>query len=145
MPYLLKGDLITDAYEENIDEITREDNSIVEEKIEEAIEEAKSYLSRFDLVKLFGTEEVEPSVKSSLLKGCVKSIAIWKLIARNNPNIDAQMARTNYEDAINWLKKVQSGVCDPEGWPYKPTADSTPLTEGTAIGYSSNRKRRNYL
>jgi phage gp36-like protein len=143
--YLTPTELTTHIYPEIADEISREDDSIIEKAISEAIQEAKSYLSRFDLMKIFGNDATEPIVEDENLKSKVKDIAVWRLVRLANPNISMALARTNYEDAIRWMKDVQKGTADPEGWPYKPTDQTTPLTEGAAIGWGSNTKRRNHF
>lgn len=153
VPYLSVGDFNSHLYPEIVSEITRDyvpgddgsSSAIATAAINEAIAEAKSYLSRFDLLKLFGTDAIDATVEDEHLKSRVKDIAVWRLVRLANPNISMELARTNYEDAIRWFKDLQKGNADPEGWPYKPTELSTPLTEGTAIGYSSNQKRRNHF
>jgi phage gp36-like protein len=147
MPYLLAADLDTHIYAEIRDEITREDAARVTSAIKEAVSEAKSYLSRFDLVALFGTEVplAAPTVDDEHLKSIIKSIAVWRLVRLANPNISIAMARTNYEDAIKWLMAVQSGKADPEGWPYKADNPDTPFNEGALVDWSSNTKRGNHF
>jgi hypothetical protein len=150
MPYLLAGDLDSHIYEEIRDEITRNDGDRITNAIAEGVSEAKSYLSRFDRQKLFGymngEEEIEATVEDEMLQNCVKSIAVWRLVRLANPNINIAMARTNYEDAISWLGKVQSGKCDPEGWPYKADdATSEEYNENNSIQWSSNTKRGNHF
>jgi phage gp36-like protein len=152
-PYLSVGDFISHLYPEIVSEITRDyvpgdegsSSAIATTAINEAIAEAKSYLSRFDLVKLFGNADTDVAVEDENLKSKVKDIAVWRMVRLANPNVSMELARTNYEDAIKWLSNVQKGICDPEGWPYKPTELTTPLSEGTALGWSSNQKRRNHF
>lgn len=144
MAYLVKADLESHLYGENIDEITRDDDTKVTTAINAAVAEAKSYLSRFDLTKLF--VDTDPDfINDAALKDHVKSLAVWKLIRLCNPNISLEMMRTNYEDAVEWLKMVQSGESDPAGWAYKPDDADTGYVEGSAIISSSNTKRTNHF
>jgi phage gp36-like protein len=144
MPYLLPGDLNTHIYEENRDEIAREDNSVVQTCIDAAIAEVKSYLSRFDLLKIFGDgDTVEPTHADENLKNKVKDVATWHLVCLANPNIQMEVARTRYEDAIKWLTMVQSGKADPK-LPMPVDDEDTDFDESTNIQWNSNPKRNNH-
>lgn len=125
-------------------EPTTDPDSIVTRVIASAIAEARSYLNRFDLPAMFGTAEAEPTYESEHLKNLVKDIACWHLVRLSNPNINLELFRTAYEDAIKFLKEVQQGKADP-GWPYKPDNPDTPGDESAAVQWSSNRKRRQHL
>jgi len=144
MPFLVKDDLKTHIYPEILAEITRGDDDIITKCLSEAIGEAKGYLSRFDLIQIFGNASTEPTVDDeflSVLRGFVKDIAAWKAIKLSNPNIDLKLFKTAYDDATIWLDKIQRGKIDPEGWPYKPDDSATPGNENTGIQWSSNKKR----
>jgi hypothetical protein len=123
-------------------------DNIVTTGISSAIDEAKGYLNRFDLVAIFGTADDDPTVAAPQLehlKSVVKELACWKLIKLANPNVDLKLFRTGYEDAIAWLTKVQKGQVDPEGWPYKPDDPATPGNENSGIQWSSNKKRTQHF
>lgn len=145
MPYLLAGDFDTHMYSEIRDEIVRDDNDIITKAVAAAVAEAKSYLGKYDLLKLFGSEDVEPTVDDENLKNKVKDIAGWYLIKLANPNINMELFRTLYEDAIKWFKDIQIGKADPEGWPYKEDDAATGFDEAGNIQWSSNVKRRNHF
>lgn len=148
MPFLVKADFKTHLYSEVIDSITRADDTIVTKGISSGIAEVKSYLSRFDLMAIFGDASTEPTVAAPLLehlKDIVKDVAAWKMCKLANPNIDLKLFRTGYEDAIAWLTKVQKGQADPEGWPYKTDNTATDFNENNGVQWSSNRKRRNHF
>jgi phage gp36-like protein len=121
------------AYEEiqNVD--------IVAEAITAAISEVKGYLSRYDRTKLF-----DGTVTDVNLKNKVKNIVCWHLIILANPNIDVAMFRTAYEDAIAWLRDIQKGIVDPEGWVYKADDSATDYNENTSVKLYSNDKRTNH-
>jgi len=144
MPYLIKTDLYTHLYEEIIEQITREDDDIVERVITSAINEAKYYLSKYDLLKLFGDEDTAPEVVDSNLQDTVKHLACWKLVSLGNPNINLELFRTNYEDAIKMLEKIQAGKADPP-WPRKPDDPETDFNEGSTINWTSNPKRTQHF
>lgn len=117
---------------------------IVAKAIQAAVAEAKSYLSRYDLMQLFGDDTTPETIADEHLKNIVKDIACWYLVRLANPNIDMTLFRTIYEDAIKWLVLVQKGQADPEGWPYKPDDPDTDYDESAGIQWSSNTKRRQH-
>lgn len=143
MAYLVQADFKTHIYAEIITEITRSDTTICPIAINEAISTAKGYLSRFNKTKLFD-DGATGFVNDPQLLAAVKDIAVWRMIRLANPNLSIEMARTNYEDAINWLKDVQKGIADPDGWPYKDDDTDTDFPEGNAVSYTSNTKRSNH-
>ncbi|MBT1702947.1 phage protein Gp36 family protein [Chryseosolibacter indicus] len=145
MPFLVKDDLKTHLYPEIVEEITRADDTIVERAISSAIAEVKSYLNRYDLFKLFGDAETEPEVFSEHLRNLCIDVASWHLVKLANPNINLELMRSVYSDAIKFLEKVMKGQADPEGWPYKPDDPTTPEDENTSVQWSSNRKRSNHF
>jgi phage gp36-like protein len=148
MPFLTKSDFRTHLYQEVINNITRDDDSIVDKGISAAIAEAKSYLNRYDLLALFGNSTTEPTVLEAdleHLRDVVKDIACWKMIKLANPNINLELYRTMYEDAIKWLDKVLKGQVDPDGWTYKPDDPNTTEDEGSSVRWSSNAKRTQHF
>jgi phage gp36-like protein len=146
--FLDKSFLKTHVYAEIIDEITRQDDEIVEKGIKAAIGEAKSYLSRFDKLAIFGTDTVTPTVSDddlAYLREIVIEIAVWKIVRLSNPNVELKLMRTGYEDAINWLKMVQKGQVDPS-LPYKADdATTETFNENSSVQFSSNTKRNNHF
>jgi len=143
MPIITQSDLATNIYAEIITEITRADNTIVDSAISAAIQEAKMYLSRYDLVQLFGTDTTAPSVPDEYLDSLVKDLACWHLLRLSNAGADYSSYRTAYQDAISALKNIQSGLTQPQGWPYIDTKGET-APQGDAIRWQSNPKRHNY-
>jgi len=143
MPIIAATDLATNIYAEIITEITRADSTITDRAINAGILEAKMYLARFDLVQLFGTDTLSPTIEDEYLKSLVKDIACWHLLRLSNAGIDFTAYRTAYQDAINALKCIMAGQAQPQGWPYiSTTGENTP--KGDAINWQSNPKRHNY-
>ncbi len=143
MEYLVQADFNTHVYAEIITEITRSDAGICRAAINEAITAAKGYLSRFNRTKLFNPD-ADGFVPDAQLLAVVKDIAVWRMIRLANPNLSVEMARTNYEDAISWLKDVQKGTVDPDGWPYADDDEDTDRDESASVSYISNDKRNNH-
>lgn len=139
------ADLGTHIYQEYLDEITRDDDDLIQSAIDRAVDQAAGYCSRYDITALFGSASVNASVESPQLKGIVKDLALWHLIQLSNPNIEMNRAQAAYEYAVSWLKDLQKGLIMPNGWPYHDTTtDGTP-PEGDAVAFSSNVKRRNHF
>ena len=145
MALVVKNDLKTHLYAEIIDNISREDDTIIDQCIADAENECKGYLSKFDLLKLFGDSQTAPTIVDPFLKRVVKDIASWNIVTLANPNVSMELFRTRYEDAKNWLKEVQKGMVDPEGWEYKTDDPDTELNESSNIHFSSNPKQTHHF
>lgn len=145
MAFLIKEDFKTHIYAELIESITRADDSIIGKAITAGTDEVKAYLSRYDLLKLFGNNSVDPEVESEHLKNITKDVASWHLIKLANPNIDMKLFRTIYEDAIKFLVLVQKGQVDPDGWPYKVDDLDTTINENNNVQWNSNPKRKQHF
>jgi len=158
MPYLVKADLYNNLYPEIIDTITRDEDDKVTTAINRAIDEAKTYLNRYDLLALFGNDTTGPTITSDYLKMLVTDLACWHLCRLSNPNVDLALFRTAYEDAKKDLAKAMDGKLDPI-WPLRTDNDDTTdndapgypveginpgFDKGGNIGWNSGRKRRNH-
>lgn len=115
---------------------------LVRTAIKNAVGEASSYLNRYDLKKMFSDTDAERTFQDDMLDGKIKDLASWHLIKLSNPNINVEMFRTNYEDAIKFFKDVMKGYADPR-WPLQDDPD-TDLDESGHISWSSNIKRSNH-
>lgn len=147
MAYLEKEDLYSRLYPEIIEQITREDDTIVTRCINSAVNEAKLYLSRFDLLKLFGDQDTEPEVTDPKLEDIIADITVWHLVRLANPNVNIELLRMAYDDAIKLLKDIQAGKADPGalGWPYKADDPDTTFDESTGLQWYSNPKRNQHF
>ena len=138
MALLTKTDLTPPIYQEIIDEITRDDDSIVDKAIANGEGEAKSYLNRYNKAVMF-----DAAFDDEFFRGLVKDITCWHLIKLANPNVDMALFRTAYEDARRHFEKVQNGSIDPE-WPLRENDANTPIDDAGTIEWSSNTKRTNH-
>lgn len=135
MSFLTQEELKTHLYAENIDVITREDDTLVVAAIDAAIQEAKGYFSAFDKDAIFAAEGTE---RNALLLTFVKDIAAWHLINLCNAGSDMKLRQDRYERAIAWLKGVQKGDISPD----------LPVAAGEAVGtivFGSNEKRNQHF
>ncbi len=143
MPIINASDLATNIYPEVINEITRNDSTITTTAISAAIQETKMYLGRYDLVQLFGTDTINPTLDDPYLKALVKDIACWHLLRLCNSGASYTAYRTAYLDAIEVLKNIMNGKAQPQGWLYVDTTMEV-TAKGDSINWSSNVKRNNY-
>jgi hypothetical protein len=144
MPYLTQDDLATHLYDEVIEEIVRNRSDLVTKAINTGVGLAKSHLNRYDLVAIFGTATTEPTFKDDFLDSLVKDVVCWHLIKLCNPNINLEVFRTAYEDAVKEFEKVKKGTTDP-AWPLRPNDPATNIDDAGNIEWSSNTKRTNHF
>jgi phage gp36-like protein len=135
MSFLTQVELKTHLYEENIDVITREDDTLVVAAIDTAVQEAKGYLGAFDKTAIFAAAGTE---RNALLLTFVKDIAAWHLINLCNAGSDLKLRQDRYERAVAWLKDVQKGNISPD----LPAATTDPV--GTIV-FGSNEKRSSHF
>lgn len=139
MPYLTKEELTTHIYEGVMNEISRDDDAVIQSAIDAAIEEAGGYLKpRYDTVAVF---IAEGSNRNPVLLYFVKDIAKWHFISLSNPNIDLALAQVRYDRAVKWLREVQAGITNP-GLPV-PSLASDGTNPKTGVQWTSNLKRNN--
>lgn len=139
MAYLEKTDLSTHLYGENIDTITRGDDTLVSAAINAAISEAKGYLSAYDIETIFATTGTD---REELLLTFVKDIAVWHLIVLSNAGTGQQLRQDRYERAVSWLKEVQKGNISPN---LPKAVDEEGVDTGDPIVYGSNEKKTQHF
>jgi phage gp36-like protein len=138
MGLLKPSDLETHIYPEITEVITRSNSARVNNAINSAEREAMSYLNRFDIATMFTLTYTD-----EWLKSLVKDIACWHLIRLANPNINIELFRAAYEDAIAYLKNAMKGNVEPL-WPLRIDDPLTSFDESGHISSSSNVKRSNH-
>lgn len=137
-------------YPEILDIITRKDDTVVEMQILAAQSLCATYLFKYDLKSVFGDDTVSPAVKptvvSPALQKIVKIIASYYLVRQSNPNIDLELYRKDYEDAIALLENIRDGQNNLTELSYRQDDPDTPDEESaTGVSWSSNPKRTNYF
>jgi len=136
MSYLTKEELGTHLYAENIEAITRGDDTLILAAIDTATQEAKGYLAAFDITAIFAATG---SNRNALLLTFVKDIAAWHLINLCNAGSDFKLRQDRYERAIAWLRGVQKGEISPD-LPATTTAEVK-----ASIRFGSNEKRNQHF
>jgi len=135
----------TSLYSEIIQTITRGDQEAAELQILAAESLVRSYMSRYDTDAIFGTANSAPTyigTEIELIKKIVKIIASYYLVRLSNPNVDIELFRADYEDALKWLRDLQSGLVNPN-LPYKPDPGVDIVTGG--VWFDSLRKNNNFF
>lgn len=142
MAFLTSYELTTHLYKENIDVISRLDDTIVQASIDAAIAEARGYLGAYDKDVIFAMQGDD---RNALLLIFVKDIAVWHFVNLCNAGVDMQLRQDRYERAISWLKAVQKSEVKPD----LPLAndvdnDGIPDNAGEYI-FGSNPKRNQHF
>lgn len=135
--FLTINELNTHLYGENIDVITRDDETIVTAAIDGAVAEAKGYLGDYNTDSIFSASG---TARNALLLIFVKDIAVWHLINLSNPGVDFDLREKRYDAAIAWLKGVQKGNVTPD----LPRIDISTDNPGI-VTFGSNAKRENHF
>jgi phage gp36-like protein len=110
--FLNPSELESGIYGHVIDEIVQDDRDIVQQAIDAAVEEVKSYLAvRYDAAKVFGTAGAE---RNALALENVKIIAIWNLIKLSSAEMLYDVWRERYDRVVDGLKLVAAGRTAPD-------------------------------
>jgi phage gp36-like protein len=134
--FIDKTDIIKEIRTEELDVISRYDDTLVQFGIDAAIAEMKSYLARLFLVDLIFSQT--GSNRHPLLVNFAVDIAIYVMVSTAQPGQDLEDRRARYKRAIDWLKQVKSGEI---------TSDLPPVTDNglTIRGkVGEHTKRNNY-
>jgi len=111
---LTPDDFNTHLYSELITAIGRNEPAVLQAAIDAAKGEAEGYLSRFDVQSLYAEVAAD---RDPVLLMRLKDIAAWHFINLANADIDLELRKTRYEEAIKWLKDVQRGIVSMPDWP----------------------------
>lgn len=136
MPFLTIEEIKTHLYGEVVEEITRTDDSIVQDAVNAAIEEALGYLTAYDTEAVFNATGTD---RNSVLLLYTKDIAVWHFINLSNTAVEMELRLKRYEKAVKWLEGVQSGKINPK-LPLPPP----PEGDNNFIKWGSIPKRGNY-
>lgn len=132
------SDFNTHIYAELINAISRDNPEILMSALDAAVQEVKGYLGRYNTQTLFSAAGGN---RDSLLLMVLKDVASWHFIALANANIDLELRKTRYDDAINRLKDIQSGKVVYPDW---PLADTDEPSSGDNWQVGSRTKRNTH-
>ena len=112
MAFLTKDDFKAVCDPATLEVIDQADDQNRERAIGYAMEEVASYLrSRYDVNKAFSKEGSE---RNQQLVMIVCDVALYHLVALLPKRIGFEIRETRYNNAISWLKDVQSGKATPD-------------------------------
>ncbi len=137
--FLQKEELRSTVYEYQLDQITEDDDSIIDMGIEAAVEEVKSYLTsnnkkewmdgrpRYDAVAIFAATG---TARNALILELTKTVAEWWIIRLCNADIIHERVKERYDRAIDYFKQIASGKVTIGSLPILPPDDgsTTPTT-----------------
>lgn len=132
----------SDLYPEIISKITRGSDTEAELQLATAEDIVKGYLSKYDLVAIFGNATTQPTFESLSVKRIIKTIAAWFLIKRANPNVNTELFYDDYKNAIKWLEDVQEGKINLQ-LPFAPVTPETEANDG--VYFNSLPKQTNFF
>jgi hypothetical protein len=133
----------TSLYPEVVERIIRGDQEAAKLQILAAEALVKSYLHKYDIPAIFGTETEEPTFTGGdveFIKKIIKIITSYYLVRLSNPNVDIKLYRADYEDALEQLSEIQAGNLNPN-LPYAETNEDTV----TDVFFTCNKKKRQHI
>jgi len=146
-PIIALADLENYIYPEKITAITRSNATIVNDAIASAISEVKTFLGRFDIVAMFGDPVADTAATmpaDQFLNKLCAHIACWNIVQLANVGIDLSLIRTNQEDAIHTLTRIQQLKQVPQNWPLLDlNTINTNATKGNPVQIKARPKRSN--
>lgn len=110
---IVAADFKTHLYAELIEAIDRNDTAVLTAAIDAAKAEARGYLGRYDVDALYAEAGAD---RDPILLMRLKDIAAWHFINLANANVDLELRKTRYDEAVKWLKEVQRGLVAMD-WP----------------------------
>lgn len=140
MAFISKADIIKVINEDELNEITRNDDAVIEHAISTAIQEMKSHLYNwYDTDTIFDKAGDE---RDKLLVRFAVDIAIYELVGLGQAGQDFEDREKRYKRAISWIKAASKPVDHRDRiHPDLPKRDST-IT--SMIDSRSRPKRGNY-
>jgi phage gp36-like protein len=137
MAYLTTAEISSHLYAGVVAEISRDEESILEMAIAAAIEEARGYLTAYDVPAIFAAVE---DARNPIVLLYIKDIAVWHYIQLSNPGVEMELRQIRYEKATKYFEKIQNGKVNPS----LPYPAAPPAAEAESyIKYGSIEKRIN--
>lgn len=134
--FLIKTDLYTKILQDELDEITRSDDTLVSQALSAAESEMRGYLfDTFDVDTIFAASGGN---RHSLLIDMGADIAIYIIVSRVPAGQDIEDRTARYDRAVKWFK----AAAKTESYNDLPRRTATKQTH---ISYGSNKKRPNYF
>ncbi len=138
MSFLTKAELKTVADLAIVDIIVGLDNTIVEQIIAESIDVMSSYLSNYyDPAVIFAATGAD---RSLMVIKHLKDLVIYEIYIRHTRDMN-EVAKMRYEEAMNWLEKMNTGEFkDSRLPPVAGAIESYNQQEGMEMRFNSKTK-----
>lgn len=105
MAFIAKIDFKIGILEDELNQIVRNDDTLIDQAIAAAIDEMKAYLyDSFDVDAIFGATG---TARNQLLVKYAVDIAVWSLVATVQAGQDIDERKARYDRAIAWLRMVK--------------------------------------
>lgn len=137
--YLPIEELNTHLYAYQVNEISEDNNSIVEMAIKVATQKVRFYLSSNKSV-LYDTKAIFEKTddgRDPLILSLVKDIAAFEFITLCNADLIYERIKNKYDEAIKMLNQISSATTPIEGLPLLPADNITPANN---MYIKSNKK-----
>jgi len=115
---------------------------IVQLAINTGIGEARGFLTRYDVTKMLSNNDEERTFQDDMLDSKVKDLIQWHIVRLCNVNVNFEIARAAYNDALKFFEKVQKGIIDP-AWPLLPENPGDLENNAGLVEWNTMNKRRN--
>jgi phage gp36-like protein len=136
--FITKADITSSGiHSEILEALSRNSDITLNDIIAISIDEMGGYLaSRFDIVNIFNKtgSDRNQSIKQKLI-----DIVLYHIHSKGNPSAIPDIRVKRYDDAIEWLKGVQSGSINPPGLPLREEESVNSM-----MSYGSNPRRVNH-
>lgn len=110
--FILASEIYNVIYSTTTATITEGDLAIVQQAIDAAVQEMKSYLSpRYNTATIFSATG---SARNAMVLEQCKTIAVWNLIRLSNADVLYDQWKERYDRVIDFLKLVAAGSVTPD-------------------------------
>ncbi len=127
--WITKEELRTHLFEDGLNAITGNDDRIVDQQIGTALNTLRRYLGAYDTDLIFSTSGADRDAYSELVM-YAKDIAKWNLLAVTNANVNLELAKERYNDALKALQLIRISSPVP-GWPLAATNTNRTFIAGS--------------
>ena len=135
MPFLVKADLALTILTEELNEITRSDDTLVTAALATAIGEMRTYLhDSYDVDVIFAAVG---TARHPLLLQFGADLAVYYLVGRSQAGQQIDDRKARYDRAITWLKAARDSET------YSDLPRRAPDTAQRHISWGSRPKRTN--
>lgn len=136
MAFITKADLSLSILTDELDEIVRGDDTVIEQAISAAIAEMRGYLfNNYDVDTIFGATGTD---RHALLVRYAADISVYAIVAATQGGQAVDDRKARYDRACKWLKMVR----DDEQYEDLPRREAT-AEDKILSGSSGNPKRQN--